>query len=152
LEELITVHVLQLAQLAPLADGPAYYFGSTIMTFALPFGALIAAYAALFFLFRTTHSGPRLRWSSDSAAHVASVTTREPGPAPAPEVIATSSVAPVAPDRLEEAAPEPLEEDVLAEQALAAEAPTEEAAPPTETPADKTDGTDETDGKDGEEG
>ena len=68
----------------PLADGPAQYFGSTIMTFALPYGAFIAAAIALFYLFRATHSGPRLRWSSDSAAHVASVTTREPGPAPAP--------------------------------------------------------------------
>ena len=28
------------------------------MTFALPFGALIAAYIALFFLFRARHSGP----------------------------------------------------------------------------------------------
>src|ERR1700728_3202376 len=105
------------------------------MTFALPFGAFIAAAIALFFLFRATHSGPRLRWSADSAASVASVTTREPGPAPAPEVIATSSVAPVAPDRLEEAAPEPLEEDVLAEQALLAAPAPEEAAPTTETAA-----------------
>ena len=62
------------------------YFGSTIITFALPFGALLAAAVALFFLFRAKHSGPRLRWSSGSAAQVASVVTREPGPSPAPSV------------------------------------------------------------------
>jgi hypothetical protein len=121
------------------------YFGATIMTFALPLGAFIAAATALFFLFRATHSGPRLRWSADSAASVASVTTREPGPAPAPEVIATSAVASVAPD--------PLEEDVLAEQALLAEPAPEEAAPTTETAADTTEGAaDTTQGKGGEEG
>ena len=82
----------------PLADGPADYFGSTILTFALPFGALIAAAIALFFLFRATHSGPRLRWSSDGAAHIASVTTREPGPAPAPAVSPqATAAAPAAP-------------------------------------------------------
>jgi len=62
------------------------YFGGTVMTFALPYGAFIAAALALFFLFRARHSGPRLRWYQGSAAQVASVTTREPGPAPAPEV------------------------------------------------------------------
>jgi hypothetical protein len=112
---------------APLADGPAMFFGSTIMTFALPYGAFIAAAIALFYLFRARHSGPRLRWSADSAAEVASVTTREPGPAPAPEVIAASDVASVAPD--------PLEEDVLAEHALSVEPAPDEAAPTTETAA-----------------
>jgi hypothetical protein len=62
------------------------YFGAAIMTFALPYGAFIAAAIALFFLFRARHSGPRLRWSGGSVAPVASVTTWEPGPAPAPEV------------------------------------------------------------------
>jgi hypothetical protein len=103
------------------------YFGSTIMTFALPFGAFIAAAIGLFYLFRARHSGPRLRWSADSAAQVASVTTREPGPAPAPEVIAASAVASVAPDRLEE--------DVLAEQAHLVEPAPEEAAPTAATAA-----------------
>ena len=125
-------------QLAPLADGPAQYFGSTIMTFALPYGAFIAAAIALFYLFRATHSGPRLRWSSDRAAHVASVTTREPGPAPAPEVIATSAAASAAPDRLEE--------DALAEHAASSQTAPEDASPTTETAADQTEG------KDGEEG
>ena len=77
----------------PLADGPAMYFGSTIMTFALPYGAFIAAAIALYYLFRARHSGPRLRWSGGSAAQVASVTTREPGPAPAPEVATAATVA-----------------------------------------------------------
>jgi hypothetical protein len=108
------------------------------MTFALPYGAFIAAAIALFYLFRATHSGPRLRWSSDRAAHVASLTTREPGPAPAPEVIGSSAVASAAPDRLEE--------DALAEHALLSEPAPEEAAPTTDTAADKTEG------KDGEEG
>jgi hypothetical protein len=108
------------------------------MTFALPYGAFIAASVALFYLFRARHSGPRLRWSADSAAQVASVTTREPGPAPAPEVIAASDVASVA--------PEPLEEDLLAEHALSVEPAPEEAAPAaeaaTETAADKPEGKD----------
>ncbi len=43
------------------------YFGSTIMTFALPYGAFIAASIALYYLFRARHSGPRLRWSGGSA-------------------------------------------------------------------------------------
>ena len=58
------------------------YFGSTIITFALPFGALLVAAIALFVLFRAKHSDPRLRWSGGSAA--ASVVTREPGPARLP--------------------------------------------------------------------
>jgi hypothetical protein len=66
----------------PLADGPAMYFGGTIMTFALPLGAFIAAALALFFLLRARHSGPRLKYLT--SAHIASVATREPGPAPAP--------------------------------------------------------------------
>jgi hypothetical protein len=122
----------------PLADGPAQYFGSTIMTFALPYGAFIAAAIALFYLFRARHSGPRLRWSGGRADQVASVTTREPGPAPAPEVIGSSALASVAPDRLEE--------DILAEQARLSEPAPEEAAPTTDTAADKTEA------KDGEEG
>jgi hypothetical protein len=131
---MLALQFAQLAQHAPLADGPAMFFGSTIMTFALPYGAFIAAAVALFYLFRARHSGPRLRWSADSAAQVASVTTREPGPAPAPEVIAASAVASVAPDRLEE--------DVLAEQALPVERAPEEAAPTTGTAAEETEGKD----------
>jgi hypothetical protein len=131
---------LQFAQTAPLADGPAQYFGSTIMTFALPYGAFIAAAIALFYLFRARHSGPTLRWSADRAAQIASVTTREPGPAPAPEVIAAGAVDSVAPD--------PLEEDVLAQTALPAEPAPDEAAPTTGTAAGATEGTE---GKDGGE-
>jgi hypothetical protein len=70
--------------LQPLADGPAMFFGSTIMTFALPYGAFIAASVALYYLFRARHAGPRLRWSGGTADEITSVTTREPVPAPAP--------------------------------------------------------------------
>jgi hypothetical protein len=113
------------------------------MTFALPYGAFIAAAIALFYLFRATHSGPRLRWSSDNAAHVASVTTREPGPAPAPEVIAAHPATSMTPDLLEQ--------KTLVDAAAEAEPAREETAPPTETPADKIEGADETEGEEGEE-
>ena len=119
-------------QPAPLADGPAMYFGSTIMTFALPYGAFIAASIALFYLFRARHSGPRLRWTTGSAAQVTSVTTREPGPIPAPEVTTGVSALPVPAQPV---------------QAAASEAPTSEAPAPEEIKAD-----DQTEGKDGEHG
>ncbi len=79
----------------PLADGPAMYFGGSIMTFALPYGAFIAAAVALYFLFRATHSGPRLKYWS--GAQIASTTTREPAPLPetaAPETAAPETAAP----------------------------------------------------------
>jgi hypothetical protein len=126
LEELIIMSAL------PLADGPAMYFGSTIMTFALPYGAFIAASIALFYLFRARHSGPRLRWTTGSAAQVTSVTTREPGPIPAPEVTTGVSALPVPTQPV---------------QAAASEAPTSEAPAPEEIKAD-----DQTEGKDGEHG
>ncbi len=66
----------------PLADGPAMYFGGTIMTFALPLGAFIVIALVLFYLFRSAHSGPRLKYLT--TAPFASVGTREPGPTPAP--------------------------------------------------------------------
>jgi hypothetical protein len=106
------------------------YFGSTIMTFALPYGAFIAAAIALFYLFRARHSGPRLRWSMGSTAQVTSVTTREPGPAPAPEV-STAAPAP------EPAAPAAT---VPAPGPAAAAAPAAEAAndsPPDDSPEGK---------------
>ena len=109
------------------------YFGSTIMTFALPYGAFIAATIALFYLFRARHSGPRLRWTVGSAAQVTSVTTREPGPIPAPEVTTGVSALPVP--------TEPLR------------APASGAPAPGEIKADdQTEGTEGTDGKDGEHG
>ena len=67
-----------------LADGPAMYFGGTIMTFALPMGAFIVASIALFYLFRAQHSGPKLRYLAGAA--FSSFGTREPGPVPAPPV------------------------------------------------------------------
>lgn len=68
----------------PLADGPAMFFGGTIMSFALPYGAFIVITAALFFLFRARHSGPKLKYLTTDT--VTSVLTREPGPVPAPPV------------------------------------------------------------------
>ena len=95
----------------PLAEGPAYYFGGSIESFALPMGAFILVSLVLFFLFRARHSGPRLKYLGDSG--VASLTTREPGPAPSPSVAA------------DEAKPEP-----------AAEAKVEDAAPAAADTAD----------------
>jgi hypothetical protein len=66
----------------PLADGPAMYFGGSVMTFALPYGAFIVIATALFFLFRAKHHNPRLRYMAPET--VTSVETREPGPVPAP--------------------------------------------------------------------
>jgi hypothetical protein len=74
-----------------LADGPAMYFGGTIMTFALPLGAFIVIAIALFYLFRSQHSGPRLKYLAPDP--FTSVGTREPGPVPAPPVTAAVSVA-----------------------------------------------------------
>ena len=76
----------------PLAGPrPAMYFGGTIMTFALPLGAFIVITIVLFYLFRSAHSGPRLKYLT--TAPFASVGTREPGPAPAPGVVAATQVA-----------------------------------------------------------
>jgi hypothetical protein len=147
-------------QPAPLADGPAMFFGSTIMTFALPYGAFIAAAIALFYLFRARHSGPRLRWSSGSPAPVASVTTWEPGPAAAPAAgTAAGTASPVSAASVPTAphvVPDRIEEDVLAETAPPAEASTAEApasgAPAVdETAVDETATDDEANGADGEE-
>ena len=71
-----------------LADGPAMYFGGTILTFALPMGAFILASVALFYLFRAHHSGPKLRYPA--GAGFSSFGTREPGPVPAPPVAAAA--------------------------------------------------------------
>jgi hypothetical protein len=58
------------------------FFGSTIISFALPYGLLIVITASLYVMFRGKHSGPRLKYLS--SAPIASVVTREPGPVPAP--------------------------------------------------------------------
>ena len=65
-----------------LADDTAMYFGGSIMTFALPYGAFIVIAVVLYFLFRAKHSGPKLKYLA--TASIASFTTREPGPDPAP--------------------------------------------------------------------
>ena len=74
----------------PLADDTAMFFGSSIMTFALPYGAFIVAAAALYYLFRAKHTSPKLKYLATSAS-VTSVTTREPGPVPAPPVTASAA-------------------------------------------------------------
>ena len=76
-----------------LADGPAMYFGGTIMTFALPLGAFIVISIALFYLFRSAHSGPRLKYPT--TAPFTSLGTREPGPSPAPAVVSAEPAATV---------------------------------------------------------
>jgi cytoskeletal protein RodZ len=101
------------------------YFGSTIMTFALPYGAFIVGALALFFLFRARHSGPRLKYLQTS--DVASVTTREPGPAPAPSMAAE------------------------AEAKAEAEAQPAAAAAPAAENTDRTDSTATTESTEGEE-
>jgi len=75
----------------PLADGPAMYFGGTIMTFALPLGAFIVISIVLYYLFRSAHSGPKLKYLT--TAPFASVGTREPGAAPAPGAAAAAPAA-----------------------------------------------------------
>jgi hypothetical protein len=67
-----------------LADGPAMFFGGTIESFALPLGAIIVIAAVLFFLFRSNHTGLKLKYLT--SPEITSITTREPGPAPAPPV------------------------------------------------------------------
>lgn len=68
----------------PLADDTAMFFGGSIMSFALPYGAFIVITAVLYFQFRARHSGPRLKYLTTDT--VTSVLTREPGPVPAPPV------------------------------------------------------------------
>ena len=90
----------------PLADGPAMYFGGTIMTFALPMGAFILASVVLFYLFRAQHHEPRLKYLTGTA--FSSFGTREPGPVPAPPVTAASpATAPQQAAVPEEAATDP---------------------------------------------
>ena len=89
----------------PLADGPAMYFGGTIMTFALPLGAFILISIVLFYLFRSAHSGPRLKYLTTTP--FTSLGTREPGPAPA--VVREETAAPETAVPEETAAPETTE-------------------------------------------
>ena len=61
------------------ADGPAYYLGGSIETFALPMGAFIVIATALFLIYRRPHMVPRLKFMGPE--HQTSVATAEPGPA-----------------------------------------------------------------------
>ena len=109
-----------------LADGPAMYFGGTILTFALPMGAFILASVALFYLFRAHHSGPKLRYLA--GAGFSSFGTREPGPVPAPPVSAAApetAAAPVTAAEHETAPPDATTQETTADPETAQ--PTEES-------------------------
>jgi hypothetical protein len=100
-----------------LADGPAMYFGGTIESFALPLGALIVIATVLFFVFRSSHPGLKLKYLTSPG--IASLGTREPGPAPAPPVAAV------------EVAKSEAEQDTTAEPEATAK-PESEAEPESE--------------------
>jgi len=67
------------------------FFGGSIMTFALPYGAFIVIATALYFLFRAKHHVPKLNYMPTE--EVASVETFEPGPVPAPKATAAPATA-----------------------------------------------------------
>jgi hypothetical protein len=84
-----------------LSSGPDRYFGGTIETFALPYGAFIVIALVLFYIFRHPHSVPKMKYLTP--AHQTSLGTREPGatgvitlrppiPASAPAVEADTAV------------------------------------------------------------
>ncbi len=84
-----------------LSSGPDRYFGGTIETFALPYGAFIVIACVLYYIFRRPHSVPKMKYLTP--AHQSSVGTREPGttgvitlrppvPASAPAVEADTAV------------------------------------------------------------
>jgi hypothetical protein len=83
------------------------YFSGTIMTFALPLGAFILISIVLFYLFRSAHSGPRLKYPT--VAPFTSLGTREPGPAMAAAVVPEETAAPQTVVPEETAAPETTE-------------------------------------------
>lgn len=60
-----------------LSSGPDRYFGGTIETFALPYGAFIVIAFVLYYIFRHPHSVPKMKYLTP--AHQTSVGTREPG-------------------------------------------------------------------------
>ncbi len=113
----------------PLADGPAMYFGGTIMTFALPLGAFIVISLVLFYLFRSAHSGPRLKYLTGSS--FSSLGTREPGPPSASAAVAAGKDTTAA-----EA------EGVVVSQVV--------LAPETAVPSEETTAPETTEGKEGE--
>jgi hypothetical protein len=128
-----------------LADGPAMYFGGTIMTFALPLGAFIVITLVLYYLFRSAHSGPKLKYLT--TAPFASVGTREPGQAQSPEAVAAAHVA------VAEAAADPESPIVTASTADAATMAAPQTIVVPEAPAapEATAGPVTTEGKDGGE-
>jgi hypothetical protein len=128
------------------------YFGGTIMTFALPYGAFIAAAVALFYLFRARHSVPRLRWSS-STDQVTSVITREPGPAPEATTVTSAATAIPVAAAPEATTPAPAATTPAGEATAAFPATPAEATGDTDaTPANDGPASDSPEGKDGEPG
>ncbi len=107
------------------------FLGSSIMTFALPIGALIAIAVSLFVLFNRDHAGPKLKYLTPE--HIASVDTKEPYPAPVPHpsVRASGSEPAVLPGTPETAV---LPGALLTETAAPETAAPETAAPGTAAP------------------
>ena len=99
----------------PLADNTAMFFGGSIMTFALPYGAFIVITVALYLLFRARHSGPKLKYLATTS--VTSVITREPGPVPAPPVTAAVPETAAAPAATADPEPGPADEAPVAPEA-----------------------------------
>ncbi len=98
-----------------LSSGPDRYFGGTIETFALPYGAFIVIALVLYYIFRRPHSVPRMKYLTP--AHQTSVGTREPGavgvirfggriPASAPATEADTAVPAGQPPHASEAHPD----------------------------------------------
>ena len=98
-----------------LASGPDRYFGGTIETFALPYGAFIVIALALWYIFRHPHSVPKMKYLTP--AHQTSLGTREPGttgtvtladrmPASAPVAEADTSVPAGQPPHVSETHPD----------------------------------------------
>jgi hypothetical protein len=83
-----------------LAEGPADYFGGSMMTWALPMAAFIVIAGVLFYAYRRPHHNPRLKYMAPET--VTSVGTWEPGPvpvpAPAPKAAADAAPAAVVPE------------------------------------------------------
>jgi cytoskeletal protein RodZ len=127
-----------------LADGPARYLGGSIESFALPMAAFILIATGLYFIFRSPHHVPKMRYLEPATQ--TSVGTREPGtvgltvvhtpvPASSPIAEATTTVPGGQPPM---AADSVLHPDVAASQA-AADAPAADApaadAPAADAPA-----------------
>jgi hypothetical protein len=95
------------------------FFGGSIESFALPFGAFIVVGTTLYFLLRARHHNPRLRYLTPEV--VTSVGTREPGPVPAPAPKAAAAPETVPPETVppETVAPETVAPEIAKDEAKA---------------------------------